>query len=117
MKTTNLFFMLLLLSIISLAQVPQIITHQGFLTRANGEPYDTTIAMTFRLFTDPTGGSQVSTDQTFSSVTVTRGVFNVSLSLSGVAFDKQYWLEVVAGGQTLSPRRLLLPSLKASRVE
>lgn len=94
---------LLILVSVSNSQVPKYITHQGLLTDASGAPFDTTISMTFRLFTTLTAGT-VQYSQVINNVAVSSGVFNVTIGPLSLAFDKQYYLEVEAGSDVLSPR-------------
>ncbi|MBI3194504.1 MAG: tail fiber domain-containing protein [Ignavibacteriae bacterium] len=102
----TLSFAMLLFVSVSISQVPRYITHQGLLTDASGAPFDTTISMTFRLYTVLTGGtSQYS--QVINNVAVASGVFNVTIGPLSLAFDKQYYLEVEAGSDVLSPRNQL----------
>ena len=118
MKSYFIFLIVAIILAISqlYSQVPKTITHQGFLTKPSGSPYDTTLSMTFKLYLDSTGGVALWT-QSLGSVQVSKGVFNAILSPSGVAFDRQYWLEVEAGAQTLSPRRILTSSPYALRAD
>ncbi len=88
------------------SQVPRYITHQGLLTNASGAPFDTTINMTFKLFTALTGGTAQYT-QTINNVAVSNGVFDATIGPLSLAFDKQYYLEVEAGSDVLSPRNQL----------
>ncbi|HZY09543.1 MAG TPA: hypothetical protein VFF29_00160, partial [Bacteroidota bacterium] len=118
MKSYFIFLIVAIILAISqlYSQVPKTITHQGFLTKPSGSPYDTTLSMTFKLYLDSTGGVALWT-QSLGGVQVSKGVFNAILSTSGVAFDRQYWLEVEAGAQVLSPRRRLTSSPYALRAD
>jgi len=118
LKHVVLFTILLLLisSGILYAQVPRYITHQGFLTKSSGAPYDTTVAMTFRIYQDSSGGTSLF-EQTNSSVTVSKGIFNVALGSLSLPFDKQYYIEVQAGNQLLTPRVKLSSSAYALRAD
>jgi hypothetical protein len=92
-----------------LATVPQQVNYQGYLTDTGGSPLDTTVAMTFKLYTDSTGGTQLWTE-THPSVTVVDGLFNVRLGqltvLEGNVFNNpQVWLGINVGGDTeMMPR-------------
>jgi len=116
MKFNITLFAFFIFCISAFAQVPRYITHQGFLTKPSGAPYDTTIAMTFRVYLDSSGGTSIY-EQTISSVSVSKGIFNVALGSLSLAFDKQYYIEVQAGNQTLSPRVKLSSSAYALRAD
>ncbi|MFH1010114.1 MAG: hypothetical protein V1784_02630 [bacterium] len=66
------------LSAILFAAVPQQLNYQGYLTDTDGNPLDTTVAMTFKLYTDSTAGSLLWTE-TRPSVSAAKGLFNVRL--------------------------------------
>jgi hypothetical protein len=87
-------------------QVPQIISHQGYLTNATGQAVNGTVPMTLRLFTTETGGTATLT-QTFGSVQVANGVYTVNLDVSSISFSTQYWLEVEVNSQVQTPRTKL----------
>ncbi|MFC1683792.1 hypothetical protein ACFL0G_06275, partial [Candidatus Zixiibacteriota bacterium] len=84
-----------------LADVPGLMNYQGTLTDDNGMALDTTVAMTFSIYTDSTGGSQVWTE-TQPAVGVNSGIFNVLLgrvnAISDTVFkDPSRWLGVQVG--------------------
>jgi hypothetical protein len=89
--------------------VPQQINYQGYLTNTSGNALDTTVAMTFKLYTDSLAGSLLWTE-TRPSVTVTKGLFNVRLgqvtSLGDAVFNNaQIWLGITVGNNTeMTPR-------------
>jgi hypothetical protein len=87
--------------------IPRMISFQGMLKDDQGNPVNDTVGMTFKLYTERTGGSPVWTE-TQENVNVENGIYNVMLgevnSLSGVKFDKSYWLEIEVNGSVLSPR-------------
>lgn len=101
------------------ADPPDRMNYQGVLRNAANEPIDGSVAMTFRLFDAPSGGSEVLVDA-HPSVTVSGGLFNVeigggtlsdgsgpgifrSLTAAFSAYPNLH-LEVVVQGETLSPR-------------
>ena len=100
----------ILLSTEALAEVPGLINYQGTLIDEYGVVLDTTIEMTFSIYTDSTGGTQVWTE-TQSAVTVSSGLFNVLLGRVNAIEDTVFsgperWLGVQAGGDAeLSPRQ------------
>jgi hypothetical protein len=86
--------------------VPQLMSHQGYVADSVGNPLNGNYAMTFRMYDDSTAGSLVLT-QSFPSVFLVKGIFNVNLDVSTVIFASQYWLETEVNGQTLAPRTRL----------
>ena len=93
------------------AQVPAELSYQGFLLDNTDTPIDGTANLVIRLFDAASSGTQVWT-RTYSSHPVDDGVYNIILSggsptLGSVDFDEALWLEVVANGQTVSPRTKL----------
>lgn len=88
--------------------IPRAINYQGVLTDAGGLAVpDGTYSMTFRLYDVPSGGSPL-WEETQGSVTVTKGIFNVTLgavALLNLPFDEQYYLGIsVEGEAELIPR-------------
>ncbi len=99
----------MMLSTAVFADVPGLINYQGTLSDQYGAALDTTVAMTFSIYTDSTGGTQVWTE-TQSAVGVNSGLFNVLLgrvnAISDTVFnDPSRWLGVQVGGDPeLVPR-------------
>jgi len=89
-----------------LAQVPHTISHQGYLADSTGVGVTATLPMTFRLFSDSTGGASA-WSQNFPSVEVKHGVFNALLDVSSVTFTTPYWLELEIDGSIVAPRTRL----------
>jgi len=105
----HIFFVLLstlVLCLPCMGQIPQLMSHQGFVADSTGTGITGTLPMTFRLFNDSTGGSAILT-QSFPSVTLTKGVFSVNIDVSTLSFTGQYWLESEVNSQTLAPRTRL----------
>ena len=75
-----------LLSTGALAEVPGLMSYQGTLTDSNGVALDTTVSMTFSIYTDSVAGTQV-WSETQSSVTISHGIFNVLLGNPGLISD------------------------------
>ena len=61
------------------------ISYQGEI-RHNGTPYDGSCAMKFQLFDAESGGSSVSSEESFSSIDVDDGVFTVALDFGSEPF-------------------------------
>ena len=91
--------------------VPSQMTYTGYLEKG-GKPFNSggaSLPVTFKIFEYPTGGLVPLWDEKISGVAVTNGVFTVVLGntkpLSSKLFNgKPYYLEVVLGAQTMSPR-------------
>jgi len=89
--------------------VPQFINYQGSLARPDGTPLDTTVAMTFKLWSASSAGTQYWAE-TDASVSVARGLFNVPLGQvtalpDSILNHSQLWLGVTVGGDSeMSPR-------------
>lgn len=97
--------LLMLASLSSSAQIPQSLSYQGFLQN-NGQPVNGNLPMTFRLYTQPTGGTEV-WSQSYPSVVVTNGMYTVLLDVPTMQFDTQYWLQTEISGQVGSTRTQL----------
>ncbi len=96
----------LLFCSLGMGQIPQLMSHQGYVADSTGTGITGTLPMTFRMFNDSTGGSATLT-QSFPSVTLTKGVFSVNIDVSSLSFTSQYWLETEVNSQTLAPRTRL----------
>ncbi len=95
------------------AAVPSLINFQGRLTDADDNAVTAATPVTFKLYTVETGGTAAFTE----SQVVTpdsNGLYNVfigsTVSLGGLSFDQNLWLEVTVNGETLSPRYRLTAS-------
>lgn len=106
------------------AQLPRTMSYQGVLTNASGAPVNSppAVAMTFSLFTTPTGGVPLWTES--QSVSIIDGLFNVVLGtgtltagtvLGTQPFSGPYYLEITVSGETLAPRSALSASPYAFR--
>ncbi len=85
------------------ASIPHMINYQGMLTDNSGNPLSGSYNLTFKIWTDTTGGSSLWTE-TQNGVQVTNGLFNVIMGKQtalNLAFDQQYWLEVGVGAETM----------------
>lgn len=97
-----------LLSMTALAEVPGRISFQGTLTDAYGVALDTTVSMTFTIYSDSTGLDRL-WDEVQPAVAVIDGIFNVLLGsvnpLSEAIFPgAPRWLGIQVGGDPeLSP--------------
>lgn len=93
------------------AQPPDTISYQGFLTDSSGTPVNTSVNMSVGFY-DVSSGGTASYAEDHSGVTVSNGQFNIQLGMgsatsgtwAGVDFSRALWIEVTAGGETLSPR-------------
>jgi hypothetical protein len=98
------------------AAVGTAFTYQGRLTDG-GMPADGTYDLEFKLFDDPTAGTQVGSTVTLEDVTVSNGLFTVQLDFGSVFDGNARYLEAgVRPGSdtgaftTLSPRQELTPT-------
>jgi len=77
-RLVPLFLTLILLCGTAAADVPQYITYQGRLTSDTGVPLDTTVNLTFALYTDTTGITYL-WEETHENVAIESGLFAVYL--------------------------------------
>jgi len=113
-------FLLIFVAVVnSVFAIPQLINYQGQLTSPGGAPLDTTVTMTFKLYSVASGGTSVWTE-TYSPVIVSEGLFNVQLGLVTPLpdlFDVNRWLGVTVGNNTeMSPRQQVVSVAHAYRV-
>ncbi len=102
----SIFYLTCLLALTATAQVPQLITHQGYLSDSTGQGVTATLPMTFRFFANSSGGTALFT-HSFSGVQITKGNYAVILDASLLSFASPYWLETEANAEVLSPRTRL----------
>lgn len=101
------FVILMMMSMAVKAQIPQLITYQGYL-QSGGQPVNATVPITVRLFTQSSGGA-AAWSQSFPSVTVAGGVYTLLLDVTGLDFTIPYWLETEING-SISPTRAAMTS-------
>lgn len=94
----------------AVAQVPQVISHEGRMLRANGTPEVGLVQLTFRLYTSATGGAAVWTEP--RTVTLSAGGFYAVQLGSSVALPElsgsAYWLGITVEGEAeMLPRAQL----------
>lgn len=102
-----------LVSVYAQAAVSKYITYQGKLTDAEGNPLTRTagtIGITVKIYDSATGETALFSENHMPAVS--NGIFNIvigNLTTGGIdlPFDEDYWIELVVGGQTLSPRHRL----------
>jgi hypothetical protein len=100
---------LLFLAVFCVAQTPATMNYQGKLTDASGVAVSGPVNIVFRVFDVETGGTAL-WSETRSSIPVTNGLFDVILgevTPLDIPFDRQYWIELQIGSETLSPREKL----------
>jgi hypothetical protein len=101
----------LVLGTIAYSQVPKKISYQGLLTSSGTPVPDGSYNLTFKLYTDSSGGTPLWTE-THTGVPVSNGTFSVILgqttSLDGISFAQQLYLAVEEGSNPeFSPRTTL----------
>lgn len=112
-----------LVPVANAASAPNIITYQGRVLNANGVPVaNTSLSMSFALYTASSGGTCVWSNSsatcasvTARSVTLTTGLFTENLGDTSNSYaaigdsvfsdNETLYLEVIIAGETLSPRR------------
>ncbi|MGP8329178.1 MAG: hypothetical protein ACT6FF_02510 [Methanosarcinaceae archaeon] len=113
MKTGHYFAIALILLIhtssLSAQEIPKLIFYQGNLTNNNGNPINGNQPMKFSIWSAQTGGNEL-WKETHSAVAVNQGLFSAMLGsqnpiTSNVFSAKTRYLEIVIGGETLSPRQ------------
>lgn len=98
----------------------EVIPYQGYLTNAAGQPLNSTVAMTFTLYTVASGGSAQWTEA-WPSVTVRDGLFNVmlgdttALPNSVLINNSNLWLGVKVGSDAEMTPRVKLGSAPFAR--
>ena len=109
---------IVLLMPFAIAAIPQTINYQGYLTTPAGMPVNTSVVMTFRLYSAASGGAALYTE-TQLSVAVSNGNFNAQIGVVtpiGLPFDVPYWLTVAINADPeMSPRQPLASSPYAFR--
>ncbi len=104
-----LFAALISLSFFSIpadAQIPRVISYQGYLTNASGVPINGTTPMIFSIYNVLAGGTALWSEA--RNVTVADGIYNVNLgevTPISLTFDVPYYLGVAAGADAeMTPR-------------
>ena len=123
MRSLRILLIALLVGIAGYAppalSVPQSINYQGSLTDSAGMRLDTTVNITFAIFSAASGGTNLWTE-THPSVTVTDGLFHVQLgSITALTdlFSANRWLGITVGNDTeMTPRQQIVSVAHAYRV-
>ena len=110
------FFVVLGVPLAAAQQVPEVITYQGTLADADGNPVADPVDLTFRFFDAESDGAPLpggeGWSESYTGVPVTNGRFSVPLGsqtpLPDGLFDnrQQLWLEVAVNGETLPRMRM-----------
>lgn len=99
--------MILLTTLPLFCSVPTMISYQGKLTDAAGNPLNGTYDLSFAIYNDATAGSLLWTEAQ-NDVPVSQGLFNVLLGsvnpLPDSAFTGMTWLQTSVDGNPLTPR-------------
>jgi hypothetical protein len=102
----------LLTTVPCLSAVPSLINYQGVLKDSTGVPYHGNATILFSIWDDSTDGNKL-WEETQAIVSVSHGLFNVLLGSSipipnSVFAGSNVWLQVIANGNLLSPRRRIV---------
>ncbi len=116
--------MLLCYASIVVAQIPTVMSYDGYLTDANGKPIASGRKdFSFAIYTSPSGGSPIWTE-IHEKVLVNNGTFHVVLGKGTVPkplnlpFDQQYYLGVRVGNDPeMTPLQELMPSAYSFRAK
>ena len=113
LRNLQLLLLSLLMASTLVAQAPDVMTYQGKLQN-EGSPVNGLHSLTFHIYDAATNGTLL-WSETHSEVQVTDGLFSVDLgtvsSLSGLAFNADYFLTFqVDGGTEMTPRLQLGPT-------
>ncbi len=112
----SVFVMVLSLALLAAAagaDVPGLINYQGTLTNDSGVALDTTVSITFSIYSDSVGGTPVWTE-TQPAVVVSQGIFNILLGTVNAVSDTVFnhparWLAVqVSGDPEMAPRQRIV---------
>ncbi len=112
-----ILIILIIMTGITLAVVPDSINFQGKLTDPDGVAIEGTYSVTFNIY-DAAGGGTLLWSETHGSVAIDHGLFDVILgSVSSLLLDfsAQYWVEISIAGETLTPRLPLTSTPYAQR--
>ncbi|HTK81659.1 MAG TPA: tail fiber domain-containing protein [Bacteroidota bacterium] len=96
----------------AVAQLPQTLSYQGYISTTGGLPvHDSSYVLTFKLYTVSSGGSPLWTEA-HNNVATAKGTFTVILgtitSLTGVDFNQQLYIGITKGADPeFSPRSAL----------
>lgn len=108
-----LLSVILMIGSVQAAPLGTAFTYQGQLQK-NGSPYNGTCSFQFSLWDAVSGGSQIGSTLTQTGVTVSNGLFTVTLDSGSGAFTSDAcWLQIAvqcsgdSGYTTLSPRQAL----------
>ena len=93
------------------AEVPETLSHDGFLADAQGNPVTASLPFSFKIYTVETGGDPVWLE-IIPSLSVSGGFYAATLGLSTPLKDvfnakKDVWLEISVDGDAISPRQKL----------
>ncbi len=99
--------------------IPQLINYQGKLTTPDGNPLDTTVAITFGIYMTANGGAPAWTE-THPLIDVSEGLFQVllgSVTELGDLFSENVWLGLTIGEDSeMTPREQIVSTAYSYRV-
>jgi hypothetical protein len=90
-----------------------IMSYQGRITNASGQPLNGSYSFTFRLFPASSGGTAIYTET--KNITINNGLFDTTIGPSTLVanlrpewLSQPLWLDVTINGEILTPRQQLL---------
>lgn len=111
MSRTFLLFSFLLMTSAAMAQIPQLISYQGFLTDNDKAIADGDYSITVKIFDAATAGNELWTETL--TVSTINGLFSTSLGAVtpfNLPFDQAYFLSTTFDGTELLPRTAMTAS-------
>ena len=101
-----------------ITSVPRTMTYQGILKDSEGNPINEDLPVVFKIYSIDSG--DIPLWEEIQDVEFVDGYFTVELGTANplnLPFDEDYWLELVVGGDILSPRQKLNMSAYSARTD
>lgn len=115
---STIFIIFSVVSTACFGEVPQLVNFQGKLFDSEGNARSGAVSLSFEVYDAASGGNLLWGPQTFDSVSLTEGYFNVILSIEDataggetidVAFSEENtFLQIIDGDTPISPRQQIL---------
>ena len=112
--TAFVTFLIISLSYLAVAQIPNTLNYQGRLTDEQGKPVaDNLYRVTVRIYQAATGGTPVY-EETIKAIQTTSGYFNIIIGKDqplNLPFDVPYWMTITVGSGTETTTRTELTAV------